>query len=121
MRPSKIPQISREGRRRGSRRRVFVDASRCEWIAGVEERVGFRMDEADGDDPGCHHEPPPLLQVIVHRGQLLPARQGQDEMPSTSLGDRGRQTWVEIGNGVREKAERGLDQRLRCLRAACGR
>jgi len=31
-------------------------------------------------------------------------------MPSTSLGDSGRQTWGEISNGVREKAERGLDQ-----------
>ena len=87
----------------------------------MEERVGFRLDEADGDDPGCHHESPPSLQVIVHRGQLLSAGQGHDEMPSTSLGDRGRQAWVEISNGVREKAKRGLDQLLRRLRAARAR
>ena len=56
MRPSEIPQISCEGRRRGSCRSVLVDAACCEWITGVEARVGFRVDEADGDDPGCRQK-----------------------------------------------------------------
>ena len=57
----------------------------------------------------------------MHRGQLLPAGQRQDEMPGTGLGDRGRQAWVEIGNGVRERAERSLHQFRRRLSAARGR
>src|SRR3954451_2995208 len=120
MRPSKIPQISCERRRRGTGRGVLVDASGCEWITGVKARVGFGMDETDGDDPGCRHEPPPSLHIVMHRRQLLPAAQAEDEMPGTSLGDCRRQAWVEIGNGVREKPERGLNQlpRRRCAARA---
>lgn len=41
-----ITQVAGKCRSCGTRGRVFVDTSRCEGIAGMEQRVRFRLEQA---------------------------------------------------------------------------
>src|SRR5690554_2960859 len=115
--PSDVAQIPRKGRGCRARGRVFINAARGKRIARVKPLRRFRMGKRDRDQVFTPHKVTPLVQRVGHRSQRFTAVKAQQQVVSTAMDTRRRNTGVQVCTAIAKQSKPGVNKCCRGGRA----
>ncbi len=94
--------------RRGSRRRIFINAACSKGISGMEALGTFRKDKGDCGQHFRFHDYFSGVLVIAHCAQRFPAFQGQQQVVCARADNRRRNSRIQIVIVPSEQSQRPI-------------